>query len=314
MKKGLSCREAFTAELERLAGADGRIVALTSDARGSTSLKAYADALPEQFVEVGIAEQNEVGMAAGLAAVGLRPYVCAPASFMSARALEQIKVDVVYSRMNVKIFAVSGGISYGALGFSHHSTHDIAVMRAFPGLRVVLPCDEVQMVGLLRALEKTDDPAYIRAGKASMPLVYEPGTEFEIGKAVMLRDGGDLTIVACGETVWHALGAADALAAEGVEARVLDMHTLHPLDEAAIVAAARDTGRIVTVEEHSVNGGLGASVAQIVANHRPVPMRTLGLPDEFLVAGATGDLFRHYGLDAAGIAEASRTLPQIRNA
>jgi transketolase len=313
MKKGLSCREAFTAELENLARADRRIVALTSDARGSTALAAYAEALPEQFVEVGIAEQNEVGIAAGLAAVGYRPYVCAPASFMSARALEQIKVDVVYSRMNVKIFAVSGGVSYGALGFSHHSLHDIAVLRTFPGLRLVIPCDEVQMIGLLRALEKSDQPAYIRAGKAAMPLVYAPGTEFEVGKAVRLRDGGDATIVACGEMVAGALAAADALAAEGVQARVLDMHTLHPLDAAAVAAAARETGRIVTVEEHSVNGGLGAAVAQIVANHHPVPVRTLGFPDEFPVAGGSGDVFRHYGLDAAGIAAALRRLLPVRD-
>jgi transketolase len=308
VKKGLSCREAFTAELEELARADRRIVALTSDARGSTSLAAYANALPGQFVEVGIAEQNEIGIAAGLAAVGYRPYVCAPASFMSARSLEQFKVDVVYSRMNVKIFAVSGGVSYGALGFSHHSIHDIAVLRTFPGLRLVIPCDGVQMVGLLRALENSDLPAYIRVGKAAMPLVYRAGTEFEVGKAVRLRDGDDATIIVCGEMVAGALDAADALAAEGVKVRVLDMHTLHPLDSEAVIAAARETGRIVTVEEHSVNGGLGAAVAQIAANHRPVPVRTLGFPDEFLVAGGSADVFRHYGLDATGIVAATREL------
>ena len=308
MNMGLSCREAFTAELTRLGRANPDIVALTSDAKGSTSLKAFTEALPEQFVEVGIAEQNEVGMAAGLAAVGKRPYVCAPASFMSARALEQIKVDVAYSRMNVKIFAVSGGISYGALGLSHHSNHDIAVMRAIPGIRVVLPCDEVQTVGLLRELENSDLPAYIRVGKAAMPLVYEPGQRFEIGKAVRVRDGNDLTIVACGEMVWPSVVAADKLQEEGVGVRVLDMHTLHPLDEEAILAAARETGRIVTIEEHSVNGGLGAAVARLVVTHQPVPMRTLALPDENLVAGASPDVFRHYGLDADGLCSAAREL------
>ena len=308
MKKGLSCREAFTQELTRLGRANKNIVALTSDAKGSTSLGVFAEALPEQFIEVGIAEQNEIGMAAGLAAVGMRPYVCAPASFLSARSLEQIKVDVAYSHANVKILAVSGGISYGALGASHHSSHDIAVMRAIPGLRVVLPCDEAQTVGLLRELEKTDEPAYIRFGKVAMPTVYEEGTPFEIGKAVRLRDGGDVTIIACGEMVWPAVEAAEKLLAEGVKARVLDMHTLHPLDEEAVLAAAAETGRIVTIEEHSVNGGLGAAIARITATHTPVPMRTLALPDEYIVAGPSPDVFRHYGLDADGIVRAANEL------
>lgn len=308
MKKGLSCREAFTNELTSLGRQNPDIVALTSDAKGSTALGVFADALPAQFIEVGIAEQNEVGMAAGLAAVGKRPYVCAPASFLSARSLEQIKVDVAYSRMNVKILAVSGGISYGALGFSHHSTHDIAVMRCFPGLRVVLPCDETQTVGLLRELEKTDDPAYVRVGKAAMPLVYEPGTAFTIGKACMPRDGRDATIVACGEMVWPAVEAADALAAEGVAVRVLDMHTLHPFDDEAILKAAAETGRIVTIEEHSLNGGLGAAAALLTATHAPVPMRALALPDADIIAGASPDVFRHYGLDAAGIGRAVKAL------
>lgn len=293
MKKGLSCREAFTKELTRLARENPDIVALTSDAKGSTALGVFTEALPGQFIEVGIAEQNEVGMAAGLAAVGKRPYVCAPASFLSARSLEQIKVDVVYSRMNVKMLAVSGGISYGALGFSHHSTHDIAVMRAFPGLKVVMPCDEVQTVELLRELEKTDAPAYIRVGKAAMPLIYEPGTKFAVGKAVKLREGGDVTIISFGELLWPALQAAEKLAGVGVAARVLDMHTLHPLDVEAVVNAAVETGRIVTVEEHSINGGLGAAVAQIVATRHPIPMRTLALPDEDIVAGPSPEVFSH---------------------
>lgn len=308
MKKGLSCREAFTRELTRLAQNNRDIVALTSDAKGSTALGVFADALPAQFIEVGIAEQNEIGIAAGLAAVGKRPYVCAPASFLSARSLEQIKVDVAYSRMNVKILAVSGGISYGALGFSHHSTHDIATMRCFPGIKVVLPCDETQTVALLQELEKTNEPAYIRVGKASMPLVYEPGAVFELGKASMIRDGRDLTIIACGEMVFPATEAADVLFKEGINTRVLDMHTLHPLDEDAVLRAAEETGRLVTIEEHCINGGLGAAVARIVSTHKPVPMRTLAIPDIDIVAGASPDVFKHYGLDAGGICSAAREL------
>ncbi len=307
MKKGLSCREAFTAELTLMAKENPDIIAMTSDATGSTSLKVFVDALPWQFVEVGIAEQNEIGMAAGLAVVGKHPYVFAPASFMSARSLEQIKVDLAYSRMNVKIFAVSGGISYGALGFSHHSTHDIAVFRAIPGITVVLPCDEVQTIGLLHELEQSDKPAYIRAGKAAMPLIYEPGKKFEIGKAVTVSEGGDLAIIACGEMVWQAVQAAERLAGEGIKARVVDMHTLHPLDEEAVLAAA-ETGAIVTIEEHSVNGGLGAAVARLVVTHKPVPMRTLALPDANPIAGASPDAFKYYGLDAAGICQAAHEL------
>lgn len=307
MKKGLSCREAFTNELTRLGRINQDIVALTSDAKGSTSLNVFADALPGQFIEIGIAEQNEIGMAAGLAAVGKRPYVCAPASFLSARSLEQIKVDIAYSRTNVKMLAVSGGISYGALGFSHHSTHDIAVFRAIPGIHVVLPCDEAQTVGLLQALEAADFPAYVRVGKAAMPVVYEEGTKFEIGKAVTLRDGGDVAIIACGEMVWPALQAADQLAADGIRARVVDMHTLQPFDRDAVLEAAR-TGAIVTVEEHSIHGGLGAAVAEIVVQTNPAPMKILGLPHETIVAGPSPDVFAHYGLDATGIGQAARDL------
>ncbi len=311
MKKGLSCREAFTNELTRLGRQNPDIIALTSDAKGSTSLGVFADALPAQFVEIGIAEQNEIGMAAGLAAVGKRPYVCAPASFLSARSLEQIKVDVAYSHTNVKMLAVSGGISYGALGFSHHSTHDIAVMRAIPGIQVLLPCDEVQTAGLLRELEKNNEPAYVRVGKAAMPLVYEEGAKFEIGKAVTLRDGGDLAIIACGEMVWPALQAADALAAEGIKAMVVDMHTLQPFDEQAVLAAA-GTGTIITLEEHSVNGGLGSAVAEIVVQNNPIPVRIMALPHEVLIAGASPDVFKHYGLDAEGVCRAARELLQKR--
>ncbi|MCC8115763.1 MAG: transketolase family protein [Planctomycetes bacterium] len=312
MEKGLSCREAFCAELTELGKQNPDIVALTSDAKGSTALGVFAEALPAQFVEVGIAEQNEIGMAAGLAAVGKKPYVCAPASFMSARALEQIKVDVAYSRMNVKILAVSGGISYGALGASHHSTHDIAVFRAIPGIQVILPCDEVQTRALVRELDKSSVPAYVRVGKAAMPNIYKPGTTFEIGKAVEVREGKDITVIACGEMVAPAVEAHDALRAEGVSARVLDMHTLSPIDVDAILRAA-ETGPIVTVEEHNVNGGLGAAVARIVCTHKPVAMRTLALPgDENVIAGPSPDVFKHYGLDRDGIAAAARELLKAR--
>lgn len=311
MEQGLSCREAFCKELTALGRANPDIVALTSDAKGSTALGVFAAALPEQFVEIGIAEQNEIGMAAGLAAVGKRPYVCAPASFLSARALEQIKVDVAYSRTNVKILAVSGGVSYGPLGASHHAVHDIAVLRAIPGIRVILPCDEAQTVGILRELERDDRPAYVRVGKAAMPRVYPEGASFAIGRAVTLREGKDCAIIACGEMVAPAVEAAETLAAEGISARVVDMHTLSPLDEEAVLAAA-ELGRIITIEEHSVNGGLGAAVARLTATHRPVRMRTLALPEhENAVPGPSAAVFKHYGLDRDGLCRAARELMQM---
>lgn len=312
MEMGLSCREAFCNELTEIGRGNPDIIALTSDAKGSTALGVFADALPAQFLDVGIAEQNEIGIAAGLAAVGKRPYVCAPASFMSARSFEQIKVDVAYSRMNVKILAVSGGISYGALGTSHHSTHDIAAFRAIPGIQVILPCDELQTKTLLHELEKSNKPAYIRVGKASMPRLYAPGTHFEIGKAVQIRKGDDLTVIACGEMVAPAVMAAEELADEGIAAQVLDMHTLSPLDHDAILAAAR-IGPIITIEEHNVNGGLGAAVAQITATNMPVSMRTLALPgDENVIAGPSADVFNHYGLNSAGISAAARELMKAK--
>ncbi|HZJ88332.1 MAG TPA: transketolase C-terminal domain-containing protein [Sphaerochaeta sp.] len=300
-----SCREAFTEALRELATLDKEIVVLSSDARGSCSLNEFVDHLPEQFVEVGIAEQNLVGIAAGLAAVGKKPYVCAPACFIATRSLEQIKVDVAYSGKNVTILGVSGGISYGALGASHHTLHDIAALRAIPGIMVLLPSDAVQTQAILKAVSTTDQPVYIRIGRNKIPPIYSQRQDIEpfvFGKATLLQDGEDITLVACGELVYHALQAAEQLTQKGVSARVLDMASLKPFDVDAIVAAATETKAIVTVEEHSINGGLGATVSQIVCRHKPVPVRTLGLPDQFLITGTSLELFAHYGLDATGIA------------
>jgi transketolase len=302
MKPNSACREAFTSTLLELAREDQSILAITSDARGSVSLGAFASELPAQFVEVGIAEQNEVGIAAGLATCGKRPFVCAPACFLSARSLEQVKVDVAYTGTNVKIVGVSGGVSYGALGLSHHSLHDLAAMRTFPGLAVLLPCDATQTREMTRWMATHDGPVYLRMGRGSVKDVYaDGGRPFVFGKANVLRDGTDLTIIAAGEMVANALAAAEELNRRGVSARVVDMHTVKPLDEEAIVAAARETGRIVTVEEHSRFGGLGGAVAETVSQRCPVPLRILGIPDEAPVAGSSAELFAHYGLDEQGI-------------
>lgn len=297
----IACRKSFTDTLLELAKKDKDIVAVTSDARGSVTLGDFADQLPGQFVECGIAEQDAVGISAGLAHSGKKVFVCGPACFYVARSLEQVKVDLAYSRNPVKILGVSGGVAYGALGATHHSLHDIAALRTFPGMNIVLPCDARQTRKLVELLVDYPEPVYVRVGRAAVPEVYENDDfEFRLGKANMLMDGGDVTIIAAGETVWHALQAGKALKEQGVAARVLDMSSIKPCDKEAVLKAAADTGRIVTVEEHSMFGGLGAMVTEIISEN-PVPVRILGIPDEDVVHGTNKEIFRHYGLDADGI-------------
>lgn len=303
MIKKIPCRKAFTETLLELARHDRNIVAITTDARGSVTLNNFADELPKQFIEIGISEQNAVGIAAGLATCGKKPFVCAPACFLSARSFEQIKVDVSYTRTNVKLIGVSGGVSYGALGFTHHSLHDIAAMRTLPDLAVVLPCDIFQTRALTNMLASYPGPVYVRMGRSPVPDVYEEEwIPFEIGQANMLLEGNDVTIIGTGETVRIALDAGHLLKNQGVQARVLDMHTLKPFDTEAVLCAAVETGRIVTIEEHSIYGGLGASVAEITAKEHPVPVRILGIPDEQVVTGNSAEIFGNYGLTAENIA------------
>ncbi len=302
-------RQAFTEELLALARADSRICALATDSRGSVTLNDFVRELPEQFVECGIAEQDAVGIAAGMARCGLIPFVCGPASFYATRAAEQVKVDVAYSHTNVKVIGVSGGVSYGALGGTHHAVQDVAFMRAVPGLQVFLPSDANQMVQLTRALAVSGEPAYVRVGRGAVPEIYTADAPFSIGKANVLREGGDIALIACGEMVYPALCAAGLLASEGISARVIDMHTIKPLDTQAIACAAQ-TGRILTCEEHSVHGGLGGAVAEFVSQNCPVKMKILGLPDEVLFSGTNADVFAHYGLTAEGIARAAKGLVQ----
>lgn len=277
------------------------IIAVTTDARGSVTLGDFAKELPAQFVECGIAEQDAVGIAAGLAHSGKKTFVCGPACFYVARSLEQVKVDLAYSENPVKVLGVSGGVAYGALGATHHSLHDIAVLRTFPGMNVCLPCDARQTRRLVQQLVDYPHPVYVRVGRAAVPDVYEDDNfEFEIGKANMLLDGTDLTIIGAGETVWHAYHAGLALKEQGISTRVLDMSWIKPCDTEAVVSAAHDTGRIITVEEHSRFGGLGAMVTEILSEH-PVPVRIIGIPDENVVHGTNKEIFHHYGMDAEGI-------------
>lgn len=306
MKNTIPCRKMFTDTLLELAKLDKDIVAVTTDARGSVTLDAFANELPAQFVELGIAEQNAVGVAAGLSSVGKKSFVCGPACFYVTRSLEQVKVDVAYSANPVKILGVSGGVSYGALGFSHHSLHDIAVLRTFPGMHIVLPCDIFQTKKLVEALVDYPFPVYIRVGRNAVPNVYEnENVEFEMGKANLLLDGSDLTLIGTGETVYHCLQAGKRLHEQGIKARVIDMHTLKPFDKEIVIKAAKETGRIITVEEHSVSGGLGGTVAEIVSQNTPVPMRILGIPDENAIHATSPEIFKYYGIDADGIFNAA---------
>lgn len=309
MGQRVSCREIFTKTLLDIARGDSDIVALTSDARGSVKLGEFAEKLPGQFVEVGIAEQNEVGIAAGLAACGKKPFVCAPACFLSARSLEQIKVDVAYSNMNVKIIGVSGGVSYGPLGSSHHSLHDIAVMRAIPDITVILPSDVYQTEKMTKALADFKGPVYVRMGRNPVPDVYSDDfSPFIIGKANVLSRGEDIALIGTGETVKVVLEAAKLLKDKNINVTVIDMHTLKPIDKEAIIEAAKTTKGIITVEEHSVNGGLGAAVSEVVVQHRPVPMRIIGIPDEPVVTGKPHEVFHHYGLTPDDIARIAQKM------
>ena len=302
-----ACRKSFTETLLELAKKDNQIVAVTTDARGSVTLGDFAKELPGQFVECGIAEQNAVGISAGLAHSGKKTFVCGPACFYVARSLEQVKVDVAYSQNPVKILGVSGGVAYGALGATHHSLHDIAALRCFPGMNICLPCDARQTEKLVKFLVDFPEPCYVRVGRAAVPDVYEDDNfEFEIGKAVTLLEGNDLTIIGAGETVYHALEAGKQLAAKGIKARVLDMSWIKPCDEEAVKKAAAETCRIITVEEHSKFGGLGAMVCEIISEN-PVPVRIIGIPDENVVHGTNKEIFHYYGMDAEGIVKAAES-------
>lgn len=294
-------RKSFTSTLLELARKDSSIIAVTTDARGSVTLGDFAKELPGQFVECGIAEQDAVGISAGLAHCGKKVFCCGPACFYVARSLEQVKVDVAYSRNPVKILGVSGGIAYGALGATHHSLHDIAVLRAFPGMNIVLPSDGNMTEKLVRMLVDYPEPVFVRVGRGATGEVYaDDNFECIPGKANLLHDGNDMAIIATGETVYHALKAAEALESKNIHARVLDFTWIKPFDKEALHKAADETGCIVTVEEHSIYGGLGALVSEELSEH-PVPVRILALPDEDMMHGTSKELFAYYGIDSVGI-------------
>lgn len=304
---GFDCRVAFADELAVLAQADPRVVAVCNDSVGSSNLVGFRQAFPERLVNVGIAEQNMVGVAAGLANGGLRPFVCAAAPFLTGRALEQIKADIAYSGFPVVLCGMSPGMAYGELGPTHHSIEDLAWMRAIAELAVIVPADPAETRAAMRWALAAQRPCFLRIGRTKVPAVSPEGQAFELGRAVVLRDGKDVTIVAIGTMVSRALDAAQRLARQGVEARVINAASVKPLDEATILAAARETRGIVTVEEAVVQGGLGSAVAELVAQTHPTPMRILGVTG-FAPTGSASYLFEHFGLTAANIAERAQDL------
>jgi transketolase len=301
--------EEFAATLEELAKANPNIIAVTSDSRGSGKLAPFGKALPKQIVEVGIAEQNLVAITAGLAACGKKSFGVSPGCFLTARSLEQIKNDVCYSDVPAVLVGISSGVSYGALGTTHHSLHDLAVLRAINNLTIIVPADNFETREAIRYAAKAPKPVFVRFGKAAMLNLHQPDTKFEVGKAITLREGNDAAFIATGETVVHALLAAEKLAESGIQARVLSVHTVKPLDTEAILQAGRECRAVVTLEEHMIHGGLGEAVAAALMQAGLIkPFRIVGIPDEETVPGAQADIFRHYGISMEGLSETATKL------
>jgi transketolase len=301
------CRVAFGETLVELAATDPRIVALVNDSVSSSNLKEFKRRYPERFVNIGIAEQNLVGVSAGLASAGKIPFTCSAACFLTSRSLEQVKADVAYSRHNVKLCGQSSGMAYGELGATHHSIEDLAWTRAIANMTVIVPADGLETAQAVRAAVAIDGPVFLRLSRMPVPTVHPADYEFTVGRAARLRAGSDLTVIATGVTVHIALDAAAALEAEGISAAVLNMSTIRPLDREAIVEAAA-RGPIITVEEHTVYGGLGGAVAEVVVETRPVPMRIIGVPGVFAPTGSEEFLLEHFGISVEGIRKAAHAL------
>lgn len=302
-------RQAICNVLIEKAKEDKDIVVLCSDSRGSASLVPFAEAFPDQFVETGIAEQNLVSISAGLAKCGKKPFAASPACFLSTRSYEQAKIDVAYSNTNVTLIGISGGVSYGALGMSHHSAQDIAAMSAIPNMRVYLPSDRHQTKCLIESLLQDDKPAYVRVGRNPVEDIYtDENCPFEMDKATVLTEGDDVAIIACGEMVKPSYEAARLLKEKGIHACVLDMYCVKPLDVEGILKAVKDVKAVITVEEHSPFGGIGSMVSQVVGENCPKKVVNLALPDAPVITGTSKEVFDYYGLNAEGIAKKAMEL------
>jgi transketolase len=310
LEMGKANLEVFSETLQQLAKEDRDILAVTSDSRGSGKLVPFGEHFPEQIIEIGIAEQNLVGVSAGLASTGKKVFAVSPACFLTARSLEQIKNDIAYSDNPVKLIGISAGVSYGALGSTHHSIHDFAVLRAINNLIVVAPADNFETKRSIELASELDHPVYIRFGKKPMPVLHDPLTHFEFGKGIEIKQGADLALIATGECVSPALSASLKLEREhGIKARIISMHTIKPLDRDLLLDAAQTCGGIITVEEHSVFGGLGEACASVLLQSgKTVPFRVIGIPDEYTVTGSQTDIFKHYGISEEGISNTALEL------
>lgn len=308
-KSASQTRLAYGQALLELARRSPDVVVLSADTQDLLGIREYIEHYPDRFVEVGIAEQNKIGMAAGMATIGLKPYVCGYAPFITARSLEQVRNDVAYANQKVVIGAAASGISLGVSGGTHHAIEDLATMRSFPNMTVIVPADVDETYKATLATLDLPGPVYIRlGGRAPEPSVTDPDAPFTLGKATELRPGNDVAIIACGVMVDMAIKASDALKAEGIGARVLNMSTIKPLDTEAILKAAEETRGIVTAEEHHLTGGLGGAVAEFLVEHRPTRMRLVGMPDEFAAVGPTGPLRAKYGMSPENIAAKAKEL------
>jgi transketolase len=302
------CRDAFVATLERLGEADRNVVAVCNDSVGSSKLNAFRDRWPERLINVGIAEQNMIGVGAGLANGGKIPFVCGAACFLTGRALEQIKADVAYSDTNVKLVGISSGMAYGELGPTHHSTEDFAWVRAIPNVPIIAPADRIETAAAVEWAKSHVGPCFLRLSRVGVPDLLPEGHVFQLGKANLLRDGSDVTLIANGTLTHRAMTAAAILSQRGISARVLNMATVRPIDSAAIVAAAQETGAILTCEEHTIFGGLGSAVAEVVVDEAPVPMKRLGVPGIFPPTGSANFLLDRFGMSPEGIADSAEAL------
>ena len=288
---------------------DPNICVVVSDSRGSASLTPFTKAYPKRTIEVGIAEQDLVGISAGLASAGKKPYAASPASFLTMRSIEQVKVDVAYSNANVKLVGISAGVSYGALGMTHHSLQDLAVLTAIPNMQIIVPADQYETRKMMAQLKDDLHPTYIRVSRNPVEDVHSSDDfTFEIGKAITLREGNDLAIIAVGDMVSIACKASDALKEQGIHARVINMHTIKPFDEEAVIKAAKETKGIITMEEHSVYGGLGAMVCECTAAYYPTKVQVLAFPDEITISGNAQELFTTYGLSVDNVIKVSKEL------
>ena len=302
------CRDAFVAVLERLGADNPKVVAVCNDSVGSSKLGGFKSRFPERLVNVGIAEQNMVGVGAGLANGGLLPFVCGASCFLTGRSLEQVKADIAYSNANVKLVGISSGMAYGELGPTHHSIEDFAWTRVLPNLPVIAPCDSIETAAAVEWAAGHPGPVFLRLSRVGVPDLLTEGHVFELGKANLLRDGDAVTLIANGTLTHRMMKAADILAAQGIEARVLNMATVRPIDVDAVVAAVRDTGAILTAEEHSTFGGLGSAIAEVVVAEAPAPMKVLGVPGIFAPTGSAEFLLDEFGMSPAAVADAARTL------